>query len=439
MRGFLYLTTFFIFLITACTDPISLGGDVIGTESGAVEFIDTISLKTATIPSDSALTFRRIENGFFPNQTFMVGELDDPIFGTQRSTSYFSVGPNGRFPDLSDKRVDSVVLTLSLDTLGAFGDPTAVHDLELYTLSTPFEAIFDEIDNDSLYSNRALEHDPTPIVSQSIVVNHYDSIQINNFILDTLVNIPAELRLPLEKQEWIDLSVELSDTLVEQDDIYSIVPGYALKSVTPNNSMIGLDLLIDSGQSSFTGSFVRIYYWPTDTTRAIYLLPLGDYRHSYHTQDISGSQLESDAAQADPEFLYLQSLNGTDIEIGFENILNFSDKILNSAILELTIKREEGTRFDPPVGLFAFYNNEDNERVTIPVLGTIEDRTNMVDTEVYSFDLTDHLNLLQDDVITSTKLILTPNAKVQRPNRAIIYGPGSSDFPPILKAIITNL
>ena len=435
----------FLLIVSACTDPINIGSDVIEADGVIdVEFIDTLTLTSQTILSDSSITFRQTDQNTFSGQTYLAGVLEDQVFGKSEAIVYFGVSLFSAFPDFSNLRVDSVVMSLSLDSLGQNGYEEAMHEIELYRLTEPFESLVE----DTLYSNETFEFEASPIYTVNRQVNHSDSILINAYTTDTIIGASPQIRIPLDVDDWKDISNIANDTLINTDKFIAEVPGYALKSTPDESSIFGLNLLY-AGSSSAASSNILIYYWPTDTTKNILRLPLGKIRHNNFVHDYSGSELESNTNSARPEFLYLESMGGTNIEFDLSSVLNLPEKILNQAVLEIAIEKEE-TAFEPISQVFAFYRDEDDNLITVRDLSINNNNTLLFDGElnevlsngitydVYKMTLTNQIKDLLENEIRTGKITLVANAKSQRSRRSKILGPAHPDYPPVLKLVITN-
>lgn len=445
MRICFFTSLSFLLFVSACTDPINIGSEVIEADGVIdVEFIDTLTLSSQTILADSSITFRQTDQNTYSGQTYLAGVMEDAVFGKSEAIAYFGVSLFSAFPDFSDLRVDSIVMSLSLDSLGQNGYEQALHEIELYRLTEPFEDLVE----DTLYSNRSFEYEATPFYTVNREVSHSDSLMINAFTTDTVIGVSPQIRIPLDIDEWKTISSVANDTLIDNEKFISEVPGFALKSTPDESSIFGLDLLY-AGSSSAASSNILIYYWPTDTTKNVLRLPLGKIRHNNFIHDYSGSELEANITADKPEFLFLESMGGTNIEFDLSSVLNLPEKILNQAVLEIAIEKEESP-FEPISQIFAFYKNEDNDLVSVRDLSINNNNTVLFDGElnevlsngvtydVYKMTLTNQIKDLLENEISTGKITLVANAKSQRSKRSKILGPAHPDYPPVLKLVITN-
>lgn len=445
MKYFLFFLVLSGITYVSCTDPVNIGTGLVQSNGIIdVDVTDTFSIKAKMVTGDSAITFRRLDRDGYSGRTYMFGTMEDDTFGRAEAVTYFNAHLFAPMPRFDTLTVDSIVMTIFLDTLGQYGNPQAIQNLELYRLTEVIPA--DNV-GDTLFSNIELEHESTPLFTRSQVVNHRDSISIKSYTEnDTLVKVLPQLRIPLDVQYWLDNAIALSDSTDFLENLNDIITGYAIKSTSDESSMIGLNLLYNSDANINSASAIRIYYQPTDTTKAIYNLRLGRLRHSYFSNDYSGSLLEQQLNTTEPEYLFLQSQAGAYLEFDLSAIEDIQDQILNFAGLELFLSTDD--TYGPVEQLFAFYRNEDNDLSSIADLGTntlsffggsLETvAVNGMEWRRYEMNITNQMNAFIDQDISSGKIFILPDSRPQRPQRSIILGPGNIEQPPVLKLVLSN-
>lgn len=441
MRQFLYLILSTWILVSACNDPILVGSVLLEDEALNVEFTDGLDIEAKTILGDSSITFRRIAGSSFTASTYMVGNLKDPVFGRSEAVTYFSASLLTSYPSFSEYPPDSIVLSIPFDSLGFYGDPDAVHDLELRALSESLESLAPEA-TDTLYSDQIVGVEPTIISTRSTRVSFTDSITIRAYNEgDPLFNIRPELRMELDKQFWIDLAGSLTDTLTV-DEFESQVLGFELKSSSESNSFFGLDLFYASFNSEANINFYYTIETDEDTVRNIYQLPLGEYRHSLFTNDYAGSELEANMNDPASNLYYIQSQAGTSVEIDLSSAKDIGEKILNFAELKFTVQTEDEELYEPIQAVFPWYENDEGQLQIVGSSSTdpplVESYSGGSRTLSYSLDLTSHVNAIKKGEISNDKIILIPNSKAQRAHRSIILGPNDPDHPMKLNLILTK-
>lgn len=437
MKQFLYLSLSLWVLISACNDPILVGSVLLEDETLDVEFTDVIDVSAKTVAGDPSITFRDITGGPYSATTYMVGSLEDPVFGKSVTTSYFSPTLISTFPSLLDSNLDSVVLSIPLDSIGFYGDLGATHNLELRAISESMETLV-ESGSDTLYSDQTIAVEPTIWSTLSSTISYKDSVVIRPYNdQDTLIKIRPELRMQMDKQFWLDLAGPTDTLTAEKLELE--VPGFELKSTPSASSIIGLDLYYNTFE---TQANINFYYRPNDSTRLIYQLPLGNYRHSLFTNDYSGSELGNNIDDPAADQLFVQSQAGTNIEVDLSSVTTLNDRILNYAELELTVLPEDEDLYQPVVAIFPWYRNDEGQLDIVgqPAtdLALVESYSGGSRSLTYSIDLTTHLNLIKKGTISNDKIFLIATTKAQRPNRSIILGTNDSESPLKLNLILTK-
>ncbi len=441
MKYFFFLLMSAMMVVTSCNDSQLVGSDLLGDQSADVEYIDDLALSAKTVLSDSIITFLKFESDNFANGTYLVGNIDDPEFGKSSATTFFTPTLlRDTFPRLSVFTLDSVVMVMELDSTGQYGDKEAVHDLELYNL-------VDRLDNtgrDTFFSNETYEVESAPIVTRSQGINYTDSLEVGGYIFtnpDSTVLVPAQLRFRLDNQYWIDLSQSGGDFL-ELEEFNQFVPGYELRSATANNSMLGVNLFYNGNSPQQSNSTINVYYQINDSTRTVFILPLGRYRHSYLENDYAGSALEANLDKTTADCFYLQSQQGTNVEVDISSAKSISDRILNFAELEVSVKSFDENLYPPIEAISAWYRNEDGEFVRADRSDEIArvEETYPQGEQLYTYkiDITAFINQVKKGEIDADQLTLIAVSKAQRANRSLIYGPDDPDHPMKLNLTLTK-
>lgn len=436
MKQFILLSLSIWIWTSSCNDPVLVGSGLLEEEALEVGLVDNMLVSARTIRGERSITFRNFDSGYSAN-TYMVGTIEDAVFGKSDAVTYFTPDLLTSYPEFTADNLDSVIISIPLDTAGFYGDINAVHDLELRVLTEYPDLAVD----DTLFSDRVLETETMVVSSRSLILHPTDSLQIKGYITDdpdSIVNIGAELRMPLDKQFWIDINAP-GDTLLN-DDLRETVPGFELRSTPSASSMFGLDLLYAGGDTTAT---INFYYNPNDDSKAIYTMALGRIRHSTFTTDYSGSDLGSAIDMDDTPLLYIQSQAGTDIAVDISDIRNYNDRILNSATMELTVVPEDETLYRPAEAIFAFARNDEGELFAVgaptdtsdPLKETFSGGERRLN---YSINLTNHLNQVKKGNITTDSIFLIATSKAERPNRSIILGPDDQENPLHIDLILTK-
>ncbi len=417
MKYLFYLLVSLLLIASACNDSIVVGSDLLGPETVDVEIISDLEIPARTVLGDSIETFVKVDGDNFPRMTYLFGAIDDTNFGGTEVRTYFAPGLEEDFPSFEGSTLDSVVLVLPLAPTGRYGDPDEVHDIAL----TMLDERMDAEDRTEFYSNLELTSSGTPLHQVSTRVNYEDSLRINLYLSDSIVVVGPQLRMRLDNQFWLDLRSGLSDD-VEESELLDTFPGFEIRSVNAQNSMVGVNLGYEIDASPAN---ILFHYNQGDTLKRIFLLPLGKYRHTYIAKDYGSSALEADLDVIGTECLYLESQGGTNLALDFSNIIEVDDLILNHANLTLTIKPFDEEKYPAIQAIGAGFMNEDGELVradNIERPAVLEETFPLgVQTWSYDLDLTSYIGGLRNGTIDNSELIVFPLLEAERANRALIY------------------
>lgn len=450
-------------IITACTDGSIIGNDLLGDEEINLEFEDIFDLTGQTVLGDSIATYSVNTT----NQTYMLGEVDEPIFGKYSSDIYTGLTLNVTFPNMENSVIDSVVLDLEYDSLGFYGDANVVHNIKVYTLTE------DILDFDTIYSNQTFQRDLIPIGSISLVPSLTDNIDIKFRDLDpevdSTITLSPRLRIKLDDAFGTQL-IEDTEAQGSIDILEENFKGLYIRSTTDGSSMIGLNF---HENPDFNDGIARLHVYYTKTVNGSEVLE--DYSYllraatsSTFIHDYSNSQVGTaiDDPDKGDEFLYCHNMAGVNAEIDIPD-LNFLDNndgdtiIVNSAQLVLTVNEDvsefETDIYPPSVQFLLSKKNENGEgRVLIDDVikngidlatgiqlldgiareGT-DDNGNAIKT--VTFNITTYVqNLLKNDITTS-KITISPIGRSESPRRTVFYGLNHPDYPAKLRIAYTKI
>lgn len=438
--------------LTGCQDQTIVGYELVQGESLNVEYCDTFGLKAKTIESDYSqlATYRQGTN----SQTLLIGHLDDPYFGKTSSQAFMETRIYGvtSLPDYTGATFDSLVLVLSLDTLGTYGD-VGTHDIEVYRV------IEDMQDIDTVYANQSFETEMTPIgVRNNVTINAKDSTTIINHSDGEEIVLEPQLRIKLNEEFGQML---LADTnAVKSDTLFTeFLSGINIRSKNANNSMFGIDVNSDTSGDFQTA---LVMYYTIDTVKYSYQYYVGLTRSSYITQDISGTPVESsldDYTQGE-EQVYIQSNLGTNIEFDLSTVMSYSDKLINKVELDIYMADLPGDDLDkyyPCEDIIASSRDENGNlsvvqdvELAISASSTTSARRliyggyleevelNGITVKRYTVNLTKHIHYLHDNPTEPQNIVFTVLSRAERPTRSILYGPGHAEYPAKLKVTYTN-
>ncbi|MEN0005421.1 MAG: DUF4270 family protein [Bacteroidota bacterium] len=441
--------TLLLLLIHACSDPTLVGSDLLDSDRITVEFTDTIRVVARTTRGDSVRTYA--PNFDSQINTYLFGDMSDPVFGRSVSSIYFQPLPEVSNPDFFDIRIDSVILVLPYDTNAFYGNTEAVFGMDIFEL----DEIVDR--SQEFYSDQTFLTKSTPITSVDFQPKR-DSLAVVDFPgMDgepDSTSYPAHLRIPLGIEFGQSLT-RLDPSVYARDSIFvEFFNGIHLRPTTSNEGMLSFDLK----NSTLAG--IHLYYVKDDSIprQFQYRLLSGSGKLTNFEHDYSGSPVEDfiDDENAGESFLFVQGMAGTDVTLEFPDLSDFKeDVIVNQAILEVTVADfsddPEGI-FDPCEELILSKRNEDGGLELIDDLQLIVTRglsredlfggqleeVEDTGTLIYTMNLSGHFQNILDGV-EPNQLIISVFPRPERANRSILFGTAHPENAINLKLAITRL
>ena len=448
-------------LLTSCTDGSIIGNDLLDDQEIDLVFEENFELNGQTVLGDSLATFISGTT----NQTYMLGDIDDPIFGKYTSDIYTAFRFNSVFPNFDNAVLDSIVLDLEYDASGFYGDTLATHTIEVFRVTEEF------VNRDSIFSNESFETEMMPLANVSLVPSLSATIpsQLRDFDVDSTVQLSPRLRIRLDDAFGMEI---LADSLSASSDsaLVATYNGLYIRSSSNGLGMMGLNF---NENPEFNDGIARLhmYYTTTDEegTQSLeeYSYILSSVTSSTFTHDYAGSVVENalNDTLAGDEFLYVQNMAGVNSEIFFPdlNVLdNFNEDtiIINAAQLVFTINEDMSINPDIYPNSAFFLLSKDNEdgdaRILIDditqggidvatgfdihdgvVKDVVDDNGNTIKT--VTFVITKYVqNLLKDD-ISSSKVTISPVGRTESPRRTVFYGINHPDFPAKLRIAYTKI
>ncbi len=461
---FALVAIFFTILQSSCNETTSVGADILDQDQLNVAFIDTFSVQTNTVREDSVV----IQAPDFPQYSFPIGIMDDPIMGEATSSMYVEFLPaNSIAPStLAGAIVDSVVLALKYDST-SYGNITTPRSLEVYRINQTVIATPENIIKGNVYSTAKYGVDATPIgvknnfiarVGAKEELTLTSSIYLDKDKKDSLftTKTATHLRILLDKSFGTEILALDSASLNTDSEFKKKFKGLWLKPTSKNQGMVNffLNATTSNGISYNLLSNITIYYKDKDgRRRAVVLFPdpdavkLPNYKHNFSNQAIQS------LAKTDGDTLnYLQGLAGTNMKVKIPNLkkLKNSGIIINKAELEcyamptkddlapsvqlLAVEASNGRSLlkkDAELGGNGGYTAFGGKPITTTVNG--------VSLKKYVFNLSYFVQKEIDEITKDDTFYLTTIAKNQRATRTIIYGSKHPKYAPKLKLYYTKI
>lgn len=365
MKQFAWLligTALMLLLIPACTDPTEIGADLLDGDAAEVGFSDTLSLKMKTVEGDSVLTYFPVQRAADALQSYLVGDMNDPIFGNAKAEIFAHLSLTQFEPDFDLQGIDSVVLVLPLDTNNVYGNRLEEYELSVHRVTedmNPFQNYF---------STASFASEDTPLGTLRFLPN-FENMTIVDYaqaFADT-IEVAPQLRIPMP----IRLGSELLglDTIFYQSDSAFLdhFKGIHIKSSIENAGLMSLDLI-----SSDAGLYVY-YKTGAQLFNVQYRFQFNPfYARVVHMEtDASGAFIEpyiEDENRSD-SLVFVQGMDGVNVRLEIPFIENFEDIVVNKAELEVRVAEDlpgDNIRvFTPASQLMLLHPLEDGELVPI--------------------------------------------------------------------------
>lgn len=440
LRLFIVLSTLFLF---ACNQETTIGTDLINDQIIDVQVIDTLDIRASTIEGEPLIVFVNSTTNTTTSTNLglmPIGQTQDDVFGSFQSTAFFNIILNPAISLEEDiANVDSVILTLPLDTLGAFGTPNVFHDYELFELTETMTS------QDTFRTNDFFDFDPMPIGTMNGIPRTQDSLLVFEPSVDSMVLIRPHLRIPINENYWSRLISKTNSANGNNEEFVSDLFGFAFRSNTNVSSIVSINM--SNSLAAFTE--VNVYYKNSGGEEQIYSYPIGILRTLSYEHDLTGSATQEaiDDQSISDSLLYLQGFQGPDIEVDLSPIRNIDMGRVNLAQLEFSVAIENGVSLDEfPVfgGIGAFFVDELGVNTQIEDLvdtrvffgGELEEIAS--DTLRYTMNITNHVQNIINGEVQTDRMILVPFNKQSLGNRVVIFGTENSTSPMRLRIVQTN-
>ncbi len=459
MRQTAFLLSFILLhIIFACTEPTPIGSELLEEDQANLSFSNAIPVNAKTVEGTPIPSYSPFATFQLP--TYLFGEINDPTFGKSTASIYTQVSRNFE-PPFSEGifAIDSIILSLELDSLNNFGSFSEPLSVEVYKLQE------DMLNTSDYTSDRTFMTEADLIGEATFTPSFIDSIEIDNYISGTDSTVStmqsSHIRVPLK----IELGQELLDSTIYASDttFLNFLRGIYIKPATSNGGLVSFN---------FNSSISRITLYYRSAQRDIlyeyrYPFTIGNARNSLLVHETEGAAIGGVINQENADFLYLQSMAGSNIELNFPDLSGFENIVVNKAELELTVATEETdtTRFPLVQQIIASSLRDGEIEVVDDVLAAILS-TNPISTDVfggipvketvdgvtltkYKINLSSYFQTLLDGR-SDPNILLTAGAtqaafylpivpKGNRGNTVVLYGPSHPEYAPKLNLIYTDL
>ena len=461
MKAILSLFSCALLFICGCTDPITVGSDLLSDDRATVGQTTELSFTSRVVREDSFLVFATPP--YTPPLPFLFGRLEDVNFGTTDYSVYLTprlprdgtgeviVPP---FVQRVDVTVDSVVILMPIDTVRGFYGPGREFPYTAMQIASPVSF------RENFYSDFSA---PTLGIDYA-ESGRFTASRSAILVRDTSINGGRAFRRPHARFKLNDAFRRLADNFRTEDFASDSIfrqqfPGLQIKPSGPSNALVSFAPNESSAVDTIYNGY-NFYY--RDSTgrpaeyRILFLQALPNYSYDYRGS-FAGTLL---GGSADSSLLAVAGRGGLMSELTFDNLGVFDDRVINQAELTVPVANVEGltyTDFPLPPRIELFYRRSSDDRL-VPILdreellraGASDASTNFFlggnlegdNDRFYSTTFTRHLQRMIDGQVPN-KLYLrvypTNFTSAISPARAFLNGAGAAERPARVTITFTNV
>lgn len=443
-------TLLLIVVGTSCTEPITVGSDLLEDDRVNVGFNGGLEISTTTVLDDSIQMYDATNGGRLSR--YLLGSTEDDIFGLTSRGVYITPellrGGAGLVQpplwlDNDSFIVDSLILVLPYDTASLYGDvyntPVAY---EVFEITDPFDQDAD------FYSNESLDLLPTPLTSGTFTVVPERRLVHDTLVIDSTLTHHVRIPLPMSLIERI---VDADSTAYELDEnfVSMVLAGLYIKTASVSNTFMGinpfdLQAAIYAYYTKSDGTVISFYPFDIDQTVADYSF------------DRSGSQAEFLLEQdINDEVALMEGAGGLMTRVEIFNADTLAGKIINQAQLEFYLDETadfDYDRFDPAAIVTLYYRDADGRLQVIEDIDILPAGVSAANREFfvggnlqfdeegrrfYQANLSVHLQRIVEGIHEPFVYIRVIPAELS-PRRMVLRGPASSERPMVLKVAFTE-
>ncbi len=389
---------------------------------------DTVTLLTHNVPGDSSQTS-------LPQATFLLGEINDPVFGQVKSSVYTAFRLSGLSPDFgTDFECDSLVLSLSYNFQDSiYGEPGQALTFSVKELMTALES------DSSYYSTNG---DDISLLPDELILAGAETLSPSQgqtvVGVDTLSN---QLRVHLDpayaESKFV---VDAAETDLEStENFLEYFKGLNITVQLANAGDVGSISTFDANASA---TKMTMYYRSLnaenviDTAEFDFFINIVSQRFLRFDLDPTAGlgmplQLAFEDSTIGQQDLYIQGLTGANIMVNMPHIMNFADSndvAINKAEIVLEVNPMNGQNealFPFPNRIFGVFTNSSGVISSIPDIfegETHSDGFYDQDDGEYRVNVTRFIQQVLTGEIENSALRLLPISNTGTPNYVQLYG-----------------
>jgi hypothetical protein len=456
-QGVILLLAAIIVLMTeACTKTSLIGSP---DNDLNIETIDTITMFTTTVEGQSVRTYTPVSSQQFPN--YLVGRLDDPIFGNSIAIAYAQTRLLTTAPGFERTTLDSVILSLPYATNGRnYGNLSGSQTIVVSRLSESMDAA------EEYYSTKRFA--TAEVLGQkTFVPNLVDSFNILIPESDTVIErrVAPQLRIPLSNSFGNELLAN-ADKMTANDVFLEYFKGIEIKGGSASDAILSfalqssdLTLFYSQEDSIFdaSGNFDRIETIAKRYTFSINSFSAKSVYYKNNRDIVGNARVDAPVKQylnnGNNDLMFVQSMEGLMGKVTFPYISALAGKIVNKAELSVTVANEDNlTKFPVPDQLLVLTKVDssfiiiEDVAISINVSGGftlfggnfMSEIIDGVTYRTYTINISGHFQDMVDGLRDNSIYIVT-QPKAQIASRVILGGAGHSEFPIKFKLSYTDI
>lgn len=421
-------------LLFSCREDTTIGQDIVGGEGLDVNF-ESFALgtnaKSGYVPT--------IHYSGLNEPAHLLGQIKDPYLGLSTAKLYFNYFPSEKY-DFSEATIDSVVLSIKVDTANIVGGFTQKYSFGVNDLETNIVKI-DTVFND------------TPIVKKSNIGNRTDDFDFSKKTVyfsvekNKLDTVDTQIRVPLDNAFGQGLMTDIS--LYDDPTAFYEKNKGLVVTATPENSHM-LSIFMDATTNgTLTNNNIEIYY-TKDDAKKVAKYRIGSVNFSMYNTDHTGSPSVQQLEQGNKDYFYQQTLGGAYGEFILPDLSKFKDEniIINSAVIEINqaiLPNDSDPKVFPYTTAYYLNQVKNSKEVVIDDIskfstfsqGVINHGGGLADEKV-QFNCTDQIRkYIAGDA--SNNLIIKNIGSTSKASKTIFYGAANTDKAPKLKITYTKI
>lgn len=451
MRLFLYYTLGFaacLLFFVRCSEPTDVGSELIENQANVL-YTDTLKLSTTSVIGDSVKTF----DPTFVLANYLLGNYTDNDLGTNEAELNLQYRLDTLRPNFQNYKVlkfDSAAVFFMFDSLNCYGNQQSVQKLEVVRLT-------EKLDNTATYySNKSFSKESNPLATLEFVPDltkrPYDG--------DTTLGLVPYVKIPLPTAfatEMYNLVIDTNNTN-SNDKFVTQFKGLNFRVSQSNALMMSMNLSKQIAALPLVPTYSNLTFYYQDSTNKTKKFTLsvanttGNYsaRSVYfkHTYRPNILPFINDAAKGD-SLLIVQGMAGLNTKITLPDLKGLGNIIVNKAEIDISALLDNNQLISVPRILILYKKSDGTYGVIRDILEGANSFGGTPDLYVvgsgvlrqqYTFNISGYL---QDYYLgrngATNEIYLFADSKSQNPNRVMLYGPGSKQYPAKMRMTYTKL